>query len=1090
VPTVDALMDVYWVQPTGMSTATTVLNNDIGSPLHVSEVNGNYADVGQQITLPSGALLTLFTNGTFQYTPIYSASTDYFTYKTTDGVDSDTATVNIYVVNPTPTQLYATYIAAVEDADADYASAVATEIATRDAAIAAARASAQDDADDLYDVYLAAFETAEATYLAAVADAEEAYNDDVADADAIWATANDAAMAVYDAAIADAQADYDAALAALESDYDDAIADADADFYTAIGSTNAAAWDAAVAALADAEDALADAEAALTDAITTGLATKAAAYATALTAYNTALADAEDTYDAAVDDANDTYDSAMASAASTYASTIAPYQSARDAAYTYWQNNLSDPVAEAAYYDAEDDLTAAIANATDARDLAEYAAELAHYTALFDASTTYTGAQSTALMDQMDAEYAADMAYLASLEYYENAVAGAEMDVGTAEYLLGLEATNISTELAARDAAYAAALTAHDAGVAEAEEDLIVAQVAAVADYETTMAEPNEDWTDANDTAYSVYAAAVAAAYETCSDDQSAATTAFEAAIATLQANLASSAADFQADFETEVAAALAIWTAAEEAAWDDYETDMANVPGSPALDDRKLAPPIHAPTISSLDFNTTTPKTYDVLRVDVVGAADADGDQISFRYVWYVNAVEVRDVTSLNTWDLLDLSETGYGDKGDNITVSVTPSDAELTGETASSSTITLSNSAPVAVDTNISLEAYYQVYSGIDFLVNAADLDGDTLTIDIVNGPTYGSLTFNSSTGLYEYNATTSYLGRDSFSVRYYDGTEYSAAVSVDILVYDDTTNFATDAYVEGFAGLAGAAFNGAPSGMGLRQGNLNDCWFLAAASGLAEARPAALAWNGTSGLIQENANGSFTVRFPGYAPVNNLVFNPGPIPNGLPVPLAGDFRFSTNPNNGDWPAILEQAWATRFIVANGSLASGVWPALMLANLGGGGIRYLTGHGYTYNLLAVTPNATTIANLNAALNPANPADKKVVTALSVVGGGGLSPNHVYTVLAYNAATQTVTVRNPWGENNAQVAYNNAALQRALALNPAVRGVPLAIARSQGGPDIRGAATMVNGVHAAEFTMPLNEFVTLFASVNYENAT
>jgi hypothetical protein len=219
VPTVDALMDVYWVQPTGMSTATTVLNNDIGSPLHVSEVNGNYADVGRQITLPSGAMLTLFTNGTFQYTPI-NTDPDYFTYKTTDGVDSVTATVNIYVVNSTPTQLYATYEAAVEDADADYASAVATEIATRDAAIAAARDAAQDDADDLYDVYLAAFGTAETAYLAAVADAETDYNDDVADAVASWATANDAAMAVYDAAIADAQDEYDVAIAALEATFD------------------------------------------------------------------------------------------------------------------------------------------------------------------------------------------------------------------------------------------------------------------------------------------------------------------------------------------------------------------------------------------------------------------------------------------------------------------------------------------------------------------------------------------------------------------------------------------------------------------------------------------------------------------------------------------------------------------------------------------------------------------------------------------------------------------------------------------------------------------------------------------------------
>ena len=40
-----------------------------GNPFFVTEVNGNAGDVGNQISLPSGALLTLNADGTFAYDP-------------------------------------------------------------------------------------------------------------------------------------------------------------------------------------------------------------------------------------------------------------------------------------------------------------------------------------------------------------------------------------------------------------------------------------------------------------------------------------------------------------------------------------------------------------------------------------------------------------------------------------------------------------------------------------------------------------------------------------------------------------------------------------------------------------------------------------------------------------------------------------------------------------------------------------------------------------------------------------------------------------------------------------------------------------
>ncbi|MDJ0517457.1 MAG: FG-GAP-like repeat-containing protein [Trichodesmium sp. MO_231.B1] len=86
-----------------------VLTNDgdgENDPLTVTEVNSNAADVGSQVTLPSGALLTLNIDGTFDYDPNGQfeslndgdTATDSFTYTIDDGNGgTDTATVNVTI---------------------------------------------------------------------------------------------------------------------------------------------------------------------------------------------------------------------------------------------------------------------------------------------------------------------------------------------------------------------------------------------------------------------------------------------------------------------------------------------------------------------------------------------------------------------------------------------------------------------------------------------------------------------------------------------------------------------------------------------------------------------------------------------------------------------------------------------------------------------------------------------------------------------------------------------------------------------------------------------------------------------------------
>lgn len=91
-----------------VSGANGVLQNDSdadGDSLTVTEVNGNGANVGNQITLASGALLMVNSDGSFDYDPngqfenlaAGTTATDTFTYTVSDGTQTDTATVEITI---------------------------------------------------------------------------------------------------------------------------------------------------------------------------------------------------------------------------------------------------------------------------------------------------------------------------------------------------------------------------------------------------------------------------------------------------------------------------------------------------------------------------------------------------------------------------------------------------------------------------------------------------------------------------------------------------------------------------------------------------------------------------------------------------------------------------------------------------------------------------------------------------------------------------------------------------------------------------------------------------------------------------------
>ncbi len=103
--------------PLSVSAASGLLSNDIDvdalDVLSVSEVNGSASNVGTQIILASGALLTVNADGSYDYNPngkfeslaVNESDTDSFTYQASDGhggFSTATATITVNGVNDAP----------------------------------------------------------------------------------------------------------------------------------------------------------------------------------------------------------------------------------------------------------------------------------------------------------------------------------------------------------------------------------------------------------------------------------------------------------------------------------------------------------------------------------------------------------------------------------------------------------------------------------------------------------------------------------------------------------------------------------------------------------------------------------------------------------------------------------------------------------------------------------------------------------------------------------------------------------------------------------------------------------------------------
>ncbi|MGP4058383.1 Ig-like domain-containing protein [Mycobacterium sp. 4D054] len=130
-----------------------------------------------------------------------------------------------------------------------------------------------------------------------------------------------------------------------------------------------------------------------------------------------------------------------------------------------------------------------------------------------------------------------------------------------------------------------------------------------------------------------------------------------------------------------------------------------------------------------------------------------------------------------------------------DSFTYTVT--DGTLTSSVATVSiVIDPVNDSPVAGDDSFTFDEDHILTGGV--LANDSDVDGDSLTVSLVNGPARGTLILNAD-GSFTYTPNADYHGTDSFTYTVTDGTLTSSVATVSFTVnpVNDTPVAGNDSY-----------------------------------------------------------------------------------------------------------------------------------------------------------------------------------------------------------------------------------------------------------------------------------------------------
>jgi hypothetical protein len=116
---------------------------------------------------------------------------------------------------------------------------------------------------------------------------------------------------------------------------------------------------------------------------------------------------------------------------------------------------------------------------------------------------------------------------------------------------------------------------------------------------------------------------------------------------------------------------------------------------------------------------------TTDAVVSASLSSSDPDGDAVTYGYQWRKNGSAIAGATGAT----LDLAQAGHGDKGDAISLTVTPNDGTVDGGASTSGAATVANSAPVVSSVSITPPSPTTDQT-LTATPTGTDPDGDTVT------------------------------------------------------------------------------------------------------------------------------------------------------------------------------------------------------------------------------------------------------------------------------------------------------------------------------------------------------------------------
>jgi hypothetical protein len=128
------------------------------------------------------------------------------------------------------------------------------------------------------------------------------------------------------------------------------------------------------------------------------------------------------------------------------------------------------------------------------------------------------------------------------------------------------------------------------------------------------------------------------------------------------------------------------------------------------------------APTLTSASVTPSTAYTNTTLTCTPSGAADVDGDSVTFTYVWRKQGIVIGGQTAST------LAGSSFN-KNDFISCSATPTDGTASGSQVTSSAVFIQNSAPVTNSVSLTPTTAFES-STLTCTPSSTDADGDTVT------------------------------------------------------------------------------------------------------------------------------------------------------------------------------------------------------------------------------------------------------------------------------------------------------------------------------------------------------------------------